>query len=60
MNTARWTRLTAAALLLPLCATGCSATVRDALWAGAFDFVAGTVTELLFRLLPIADVVVPA
>jgi len=42
-------------LLLPLIAGGCATEFRDAVRAGAFDFVAGTVTEFLTWLLPVTD-----
>ena len=59
-NAAQWEWLTTEALLFPLCAVGCSTTFQDAMLAGVFDFVAGTVTDLLTRLLPIADTVAGA
>jgi hypothetical protein len=59
-NSPKWTWLLTGALLFPFCAVGCSMTFRDAVAAGAFDFVAGTVTDLLARLLPIAEAVAPA
>ena len=46
--------------LLPLIGLGCSTELRDALAAGAFDFVSGSVTELLTRLLPVVDTIAPA
>ncbi len=42
-----------AVLLLPN--TGCALDMRDAVLAGVFDFVSGTVTETLVNLLPVSD-----
>ena len=51
-------RLMAALLALPLMSWGCSASdVRDALVAGAMDFVSGTISDTLTALLPIADTI---
>ncbi len=45
-----------ALLLSPmLLAAGCTTIVRDALLGGAFDFVAGSTTDLLTLLFPVAD-----
>ena len=37
--------------------TGCDISLQEAAQAGIFDFVAGTITDTLTGLLPIADVV---
>jgi hypothetical protein len=37
------------------CLTGCDMSFQEAAEAGLFDFVAGTITDTLARLLPIAD-----
>lgn len=58
-NVAKWRWLITGTLLLPLCGAGCSTTFHDALVSGVFDFVAGTVTEVLSQLLPIAGTVTP-
>ncbi len=43
-------------LLSPLLfGAGCTTIVRDALMGGAFDFVAGTTTDLLSQLFPVVD-----
>jgi len=55
ITAARWKTLLKWSLLLPLLAGGCTAEFRDAVRAGAFDFVAGTVTELLTLLLPVVE-----
>ncbi|KPK49915.1 MAG: hypothetical protein AMK72_03340 [Planctomycetes bacterium SM23_25] len=37
--------------------TGCGISLQEAAQAGIFDFVAGTITETLSALVPLADVV---
>ncbi len=50
----RWFLLLPAAGL-PLLGVGCGASVRDAIAAGAFDFVTTTVTDALLGLFPVAE-----
>ncbi len=38
-----------------LLGTSCSLQVRDAVSAGVFDFISGTVTQLLESLFPVAE-----
>ena len=59
-NAAKWKWLLISTGLFPLLELGCSTTLRDALVSGAFDFVSGSVTDLLTRLLPVVDAVAPA
>ena len=59
-SAAKWKYLLLCVGFLPLLDVGCSTTLRDAVTSGAFDFVAGSVTQLLEQLLPIADAVAPA
>lgn len=50
-----WTVVLCAMGMLLL--TGCDISLQEAAQAGIFDFVAGTITDTLTGLLPIADVV---
>ncbi len=55
MNRAKWIRLVALAVTFPLLAWGCTAALRDAFIAGAYDFVSGTTTEVLNTLVTAAQ-----
>ena len=52
----RWWSLLALGLGLVL-VTGCELNLEEAVSAGLFDFVAGTITDSLTALLPVATVV---
>jgi hypothetical protein len=46
----KWYRLTIAVSLLSLFSWTCGTDFRDAVIAGAFDFVSGTVTDMLSNM----------
>jgi hypothetical protein len=59
-TSAKWKCLIMAVILLPLYAASCSTDFRDAVVGGALDFVSGSVTELLGRLIPVVSAIPPA
>jgi hypothetical protein len=56
----KWKTVVLALSLMPILGTTCSTAFRDAIQSGALDFVSGSVSEILARTLPVADVVAPA
>ncbi|MGD8452739.1 MAG: hypothetical protein PVJ57_13045 [Phycisphaerae bacterium] len=51
----QWTRLIAAASLIPLLGGTCSTDFRDALYGGMLDFVTDATGEMLANLIALAQ-----